>query len=605
MASMMREAALHYLRRGWSVFPISSVSKKPLVDWYEYQTRQPTEQEIHQWWQKYPSAGVGIVTGKVSNLVVLDVDPKHGADPNYIDKTYPTTIVARTGGGGGHFYYSYPADAEIHNSVGKKDGQQTGYDIRAEGGYVVAPPSLHPSGRRYEWLETGKKASQLPPTLLEMAQPKQGLNGAATSKEPWLADALRGVGEGARDDTAARLAGYYLSKGIPPDVVLENLKLWNERNDPPLPDADLEKVVESVQKTRARQPKKLANQGRDMEDGEHDLLRLVSLHQYMSQYGETDVSWAVEEWLPDQTIAMMVSPPGTYKTWTLIDLAVSVATGTPFLGSARVNRAGPVLIYQQEDFHGQMAQRISTIIGGRYEIGWHGDVGKNITVTLPPSPPIYLHDNRELRFDNKEIMDILEARIAQLRPVLVIVDPLYTAAPMDDYMAKAVPHMMRLKKIRDRYGCSFIIAHHTGKRSDKDKALREDIWGSQFLNAFLETGWQIRPKSQNTALIRRHFKVTKDIDEMMLTFDIDTKTVPSRYVTTLGTPEGKDSREISIIDALDVHGPLTPAELARVLKISRATVSRQTRSLLASGAIRLGADNKLRSPEHFNVTEEE
>jgi hypothetical protein len=600
---MMREAALHYVRRGWSVFPISSVSKKPLLDWYEYQTRQPTEQEIHQWWQKYPSAGVGIVTGKVSNLVVLDVDPKHGADPNYIYKTFPTNIVARTGGGGGHFYYKYPDNEEIHNSVGKKDGRQTGYDIRAEGGYVVAPPSLHPSGRRYEWLETGKKPSQLPPKLLEMAQPKRDLNGAATSKEPWLADALRGVGEGARDDTAARLAGYYLSKNMGADVVLETLRNWNKNNEPPLPDADLEKVVESVQKTRARQPKKLQNQGRDTEDEEQDLLRLVSLHQYMSQYGETDVAWAVEEWLPDATIAMMVSPPGTYKTWALIDLAVSIATGTPFLGTAKVNRAGPVLVYQQEDFHGQMAQRISTIMGGRFEIGWHGDTGKNITVTLPPSPPIYLHDNRELRFDNKEIMDILEARIAQLRPVAVIVDPLYTAAPMDDYMAKAVPHMMRLKKIRDKYGCSFIIAHHTGKRSDKEKSQREDIWGSQFLNAFLETGWQIRPKSQNTALIRRHFKVTKDIEEMMLTFDIATNITPTRYVATLGSIEGKDDREVAIIDALDTHGPMKASELARTLKISKSQVSRHTRGLLASGALRLGRDGRLRSPEHFNVAE--
>jgi len=607
VASMMREAALFYRRRGWSVLPISSVSKKPLLDWYEFQTRLPAEQEINAWWTKYPSAGVGIVTGKLSGLVVLDVDPKHGADPNHIYRAYPTTIIARTGGGGGHFYYQHPGgDQYIPNVVGKKNGRPTGYDLRGDGGYVVAPPSLHPSGRRYEWLENAKKPSPVPSKLLAWVVPKQDLNGSATSKEPWLADALRGVGEGARDDTATRLAGYYFSKGIPADVVLQTLKLWNEKNEPePLPDADIEKVVQSVQRTRARHPASISHRGRDLDDSETDPLRLISLHQYMAQYGESDVAWPVEGWLPDQTIAMMVSPPGTYKTWILIDLAVSVATGTKFLGTAQVLRAGPVLVYQQEDFHGQMAQRIGTIMASRFQIGWDGVVdAKEVNVTMPPSPPIYLHDNRELRFDNKDIMDILEARIAELRPVLVIVDPLYTAAPMDDYMAKAIPHMMRLKRIRDRYGCSFIIAHHTGKRSDKEKLQREDMWGSQFLNAFLETGWQIRPKEKASALIRRHFKVTKDIAEQILTFTIKTD-MPTQYQTELGEANITDDLDLRIVNLLNDKGAMTGRAVAKVLKVSNATVSRAMRNLLTNGAVRYGRDNLYRSAEHFDVTEAE
>lgn len=603
MASAMREAALFYRRRGWSVLPISPVSKKPLLDWYEFQTRLPEEHEVLNWWRKYPAAGVGIITGKLSNLVVLDVDPDKGADPNHIYRTYPTNIIARTGGGGGHFYYQYPSATEhVPNVVGKKDGRPTGYDLRADGGFVVAPPSLHPSGRRYKWLEQGKKPSPVPAGLLEWVVPKHDLNGSVASKEPWLADALRGVGEGARDDTAARLAGFYLSKKISPDVVLETLRNWNKQNEPPLPDKDVVKVVESVQRTRSRFPQSISQRGRDLEDNATDPLRLISLHQYMARYGEEDVTWAVDGWLPDQTIAMMVSPPGTYKTWTLIDLAVSIATGTSFLGTAKVRRAGPVLMYQQEDFHGQMAQRIGTIMASRFPMNWEETKDKDVIVTLPPSPPVYFHDNRELRFDNKEIMDILESRIAELQPVAVIVDPLYTAAPMDDYMAKAVPHMMRLKKIRDRYGCSFIIAHHTGKRSEKDKMNREDIWGSQFLNAFLETGWQVRPKAQGAALIQRHFKVTKDIAEAVLTFDISTDP-PARYRATLGQVE--DDMDLAIIKALDKHGPMNGTDLAKALKISRSTISRQARGMLASGVIRYGRDNLYRSPEHFDVMEAE
>lgn len=618
MASATRDAALSYRQRGWSVIPISPVSKKPPKDfkWTEFQDRLAEPREIEAWWRKWPNAGVGIVTGKISDLVVLDVDPKHGADPNHIYQTYPTPIVSLTGRGGGHFFYQYPAHEEyVPNVVGKQDGKPTGYDIRADGGYVVAPPSLHPSGKRYEWISNSAMPVIMPSKLWGMVTSaiKPAPNGKATSKEPWLADALKGVGEGARDDTCARLAGYYLSKGMPEDVVIEQLKMWNERNDQsgtPFTDRDIEKTVKSVARTRERHPERSQPgrmQAADLSDDPDDLLRLMSLHHYMSRYGALDVRWAVEGWLPDETIAMLVSPPGTYKTWLLIDLAVSIATGTPFLGSAAIRRTGSVLIFQQEDFHGQIAQRIGAVMHGRFVMGPEETLAKDaFSITLPPSPPIYLHDNRELRFDDEEVMDVLEARVAELRPALVIVDPLYTAAPMDDYMAKAVPHMMRLKRMRDLYRTSFILAHHTGKRSKESG--REDLWGSQFLNAFLETGWQVRPQAEGQALIKRHFKVSKDFPESILAFDIETGQYPGHYRTTMsavgdvpGIEQVGIRNDIRILDCLTKYGPLNGSELAKRLRMSRSGISRKVQKMIAGGAIRLGMDNRYRGPEHFDV----
>src|SRR5690606_11586929 len=97
----------------------------------------------------------------------------------------------------------------------------------------------------------------------------------------------------------------------------------------------------------------------------------------------------------------------------------------------------------------------------------------------------------------------------ELRPALVILDPLYSAAMTDDYMTKSAEQMLRLKIIRDRYGCSFLVAHHTTKHADSME--RSRLWGSQFLNALLETGWQVkRSENDGSIIVRRHFKDTQN-----------------------------------------------------------------------------------------------
>ncbi|MBE9552866.1 MAG: bifunctional DNA primase/polymerase, partial [Proteobacteria bacterium] len=72
------QVAAEYLVRGWAVVPIAAGGKHPLVRWQTFQERLPTGKELEDWFTRWPDAGVGIVTGAVSNLVVLDVDPRHG-----------------------------------------------------------------------------------------------------------------------------------------------------------------------------------------------------------------------------------------------------------------------------------------------------------------------------------------------------------------------------------------------------------------------------------------------------------------------------------------------------------------------------------------------
>ncbi len=130
------------------------------------------EKKICQFWQQYPKAGIGIATGPVSNLLVIDVDPRNGGELSFdalpINLAFDDDYRVQTGGGGFHLYFKYPC-----NYVGKINSTLApGIDVKGRGGYVVAPPSIHMSGRDYAWCGDGlpdfKNPPAFPPVLLTM-----------------------------------------------------------------------------------------------------------------------------------------------------------------------------------------------------------------------------------------------------------------------------------------------------------------------------------------------------------------------------------------------------------------------------------------------------
>lgn len=74
------ETAQRYLARGWSVLPLRSRDKRPLIAWEPLQTSRPSPEQVSSWFSRWPDANIGIVTGEISNLVVIDIDPTHGGD---------------------------------------------------------------------------------------------------------------------------------------------------------------------------------------------------------------------------------------------------------------------------------------------------------------------------------------------------------------------------------------------------------------------------------------------------------------------------------------------------------------------------------------------
>jgi biotin operon repressor len=231
-----------------------------------------------------------------------------------------------------------------------------------------------------------------------------------------------------------------------------------------------------------------------------------------------------------------------------------------------------------------------------------GDVWQ---VPSMPDLPIYVHPSRKLRFDNKKVVEELEKQIEAIRPKVIMIDPLYsTTASADNYMADLANQMMVLKTWRDKYGCSFLIAHHSKKNLDPDSTAREDSWGSQFLNAFLEAGWQVRrnPRlGQNEVVVRRHSKVMGNQQPIALTFDICTS-YPMKYVVTAREYESPASgnRQPAQASLLDMMGnaAMSQSDLCEKTGKNRSTISRQIRQLEAAGLVEKMPDGRYKRKDN-------
>jgi len=236
--------------------PVTPNGKQPLLAWRDYQQKRASPDEVRAWYARWPDANVGVVTGQISNLVVIDIDPAHKGEESLADLTarygaLPPTVVARSGGGGRHLYFSAPADPV---PVRSRVAVAPGVDVRAEGGMVVAPPSNHPSGGQYRWIiDPGVAAipAPLPRWLANLVQGERPHAGHGTHY--WRRLAAEGVGEGERNSSIAAFTGHLLWCGVDLEVIKELLLCWNRvRARPPLDDDEVIRTIDSIYRTHTR-----------------------------------------------------------------------------------------------------------------------------------------------------------------------------------------------------------------------------------------------------------------------------------------------------------------------------------------------------------------
>jgi Bifunctional DNA primase/polymerase, N-terminal/Primase C terminal 1 (PriCT-1) len=192
-------------------------------------------------------------------VIVVDIDPRHEGNETLAERErdngpLPDTWETLTGGGGRHLWFRHPGIARIPNSAGVIG---PGIDVRGDGGFVVAPPSIHESGRRYAWdvdhHPDDETLADLPAWMVARIDHPR-IAAPAAAADQWRALAYAEVSEGRRNATLAKLAGHLLRRYVDHHVVLTVLLGWNSRScKPPLEEGEIIATVTSiVQREAAR-----------------------------------------------------------------------------------------------------------------------------------------------------------------------------------------------------------------------------------------------------------------------------------------------------------------------------------------------------------------
>ena len=595
------EAAIEYCNRGFSVIPIDwklthpigegKNRKKPLVQWVKWQGRIADEAQIRMWWKVWPDAGVGIITGNTSGILVMDADTYKGGTT---DGMPPTGMISNTGGGGQHYIYKMVPGARNNAS------NITHIDVRAEGGYIVAPPSLHESGNAYVW-DPDEEPGEIDLETIAKLSPKPKapapVNGAAQSSGPlfsgdhWLTDMARnGLQEGSRNDSITRLSGYMAGKGKGYDEVLAKCNEVNVGSPNPLDPREVERTVRSICGKEARKREDALKQ--DIKSGaveapvDDEEIELTGFDAYALKHGGKEVQWLIPGFLTDSTIGFIYGPPQSYKSWIELDMAVSIAQGTPFLGIVKPARTGPVIIFQQEDSHITTSERIATIWAGRVGLKKPKlDDGKFTWSCHKEASNILIYEHRDFRLDAPGAMAKLDRMLAKYKPAAVFMDPFYSLVSLENNMEAAAPLMIELKKLRDKHSCAFMMVHHTSK-SSRGSSNRDGLHGSQFLSASNESSLAlhniegmsrsgvIQPRSKDGEA-RKPIRVDYDIFDGMSDepgewrFNTRVSSLDEKGMRELISPDRKieDDEHLivppNIMPQIDIQTQLTPEEQRR------------------------------------------
>ncbi|MBL8528861.1 MAG: bifunctional DNA primase/polymerase [Burkholderiales bacterium] len=609
---VLLDAALLYAARGWSVLPCEARDKTPLT-MGGVKGAKTDLATIRKWWRGSPNANIGVATGSASRLLVVDVDPRNGGNESLaaLEARYgalPSDYVVETGGGGQHIYLRLPEGRSVRCRK-----LAPGIDIKGDGGYVIAPPSIHPSGNPYR-IERGGEVPPAPDWLLDLIGKKGKAQAHAPEQPPVNVDNLRvsarmkclireGKPKGQRSEAVFGVIRAMLKAGHSDEEIIgvfmdpanalgekpqENGRAWlqgeirraRERLDRDADSSAQGHRADASDPNHSDGPRSAPGGGSgagggDGKGGRDDkrtngsasrnggasanpLANIVTAAELV-QREFPEPRWIVPNVLPEG-LTLLAGKSKTGKSWWALQTAVDVA-----------GRDGDVLYLALEDTQRRLQDRILQVCEGESVSARLELTGQGCWPRLDAGGLGYIREWLQVHRN--------EAR-------LVIVDTLAKVKPRakrngnaydEDYAA-----LEGLKALADEFGVAILIVHHLRKMPDEQDPFNE-ISGTTGLTGCADTIMVLkRGRKSNDA----ELCVTgRDVEEQRLpmTWDGDR----CRWTLTIAKQQQDESSETgkAIIELLRSRGPMTMREIFDAAGKPQGTIKSRLSRMVRGGRL--------------------
>lgn len=504
-----KEAALYYHTIG--LMPIPVKEKKSVISWGDYTDRVAPQDRVGEWFKDTSNGyGVALITGPVSQTIVLDLDGEEALQ--HIKNNYfiPKTWMAKTRKGR-HVYFKWSNDINVSTTIVGLGGVK-GVDVRGRGGYVVAPPSYGV----YQWFNGYApwevELAPVPDWLKSLINKgRETIDGGARilkGEQGWVSELLEGVESGGRHAAFIKLAGYFLSKH-PEDIARNFLEDWNEKNSPPMSESEFSTQFSDMAK-RYKSGLYKARVTDTPRPPTGKPLQPIKLNQFL-EADIPDIRWIVDHVIPEGTATIFGGWQGLGKSWVSLDLAVEMAKGGGKWMDVYPVAGGPVLYIDEESTEALLKYRLKKLIKGKCLEGAPLD--------------LHLAIGKRFKFTNEDSLEELKKLLSVIKPKLVIVDALIRVHHLEENSSKDMSYFFDsiIKPLSQDYGCSFLFIDHERKSFTMPgmptQAGGQRLRGSSAKGDAIDT--MISLKKENDRLVFEHSKARfhKPVDTIAISID--------------------------------------------------------------------------------------
>lgn len=527
----MVDEALWYASRGLHVIPVHSFGQDAISGEVGCSCGEPTcaspgkhpiprsglkeattdPEKIKAWWTQYPDANIAIVTGAISGIVVVDLDGQEGknewAELVKQHGATPRGWRIKTGGGGRHVYFAHPG-GEVRNTA-KRIGAHI--DSRGDGGYVLAPPSVHASGGQYEFASddvrdlefpampawVAKKMATPPAMSKPMGEVKiTNVTGDADDAAYWLGKALGRAMVGSRNDTGLWLAAQLRDAGIDQSAALDVMHEYVRRapaGDTPYTAREAEATLRSAYSRPPREPAKVLSVAETIVSGLPQPVGVDSpraeLMAFMSgvMQGEIfDAGWGdalprltggTNALLPG-TVTMIVGDPGVGKTFFVLQGLIHwFANGI----EARV-----LFVEKDRKFHTQRLLAQLENKGDLTRIKWIKENPQAVAAAMERQGPMIDELGKKITsFPSQRLtldhgLEWIKRQADEGARVLVI-DPVSALSGGRDRFVADDDFMIAAQQVCTAYGVSLVLVTHSKKGNrQNDPGMGDMAFGAAY-----------------------------------------------------------------------------------------------------------------------------